>query len=70
MKRLTVTLGIVEGAPVVLVAPSFDPNEHIAHLRSLTDNGGLMERGKKTIAVSEAMVLHSEKGKLKTRTFK
>lgn len=64
------TLGIVKGAPVVLMNPSLDVTEHVAFLKNLTDKKGKMSDGKKTIDVEEACIVHTSRGVLKSRRFK
>ena len=70
MLKLTTTLGIIRGKPVTLVDPSEDVNPHIEFIKSLTDNGGVIESDKKKSKVEQAIVVHSIKGILKERKFK
>lgn len=68
--KVTVTVGMIEGHPVILKSPSIDPNPHIEFIKQLTNEGGKINDGKKKISVDEAIVLHSSRGAIKSRRFR
>jgi len=61
--KVTITLGVdTKGKYHVLAGPGDDHDQQRDYLRKLTDAGGKIKDGNKTIQIAEAMVLHSVKG--------
>jgi len=63
------TAGIIDGKMVTLKDPTSDLVEHREFVRKLTDKGGKMKHGKGYKQVSEAVVVHTDKGLVMRRVF-
>ena len=64
--KLTLTIGIdAKGKPEIIAGPNGDPEGQIEAIREMTNNGGKIGKTK----YSEAIVLHTVKGVLKSRKF-
>jgi len=71
MTKITVTVGVVDGKPAVIKAPSLDPEDREKPLEVLTTAGGQIKGAQGSVKqCSEAQVVHNTKGVLRRRVFK
>ena len=66
MEKFAITVGVVDGKLVILDGPSADVDGQVDRLRELTTAGGKRE-GKGKGSVTDAVILHSSKGVIKSR---